>query len=165
MDGENVPEPFVAQSAQAKTYRQIHEAIRTAQQLRQGDLFDPSGMTWVRYNPGFLLRRFIQMAAKNVSMASRYGVIGVTAVCMYGQSVLWFMPLSGAMVTVTVGCLVEKSCVRDGRLDQRVHLCLTVTFNHDIVDRAPAAQFLKCFSIIMTSGELLREAISASGAC
>jgi pyruvate/2-oxoglutarate dehydrogenase complex dihydrolipoamide acyltransferase (E2) component len=31
LDGENVPEPLGIQSAQAKTYRQIHEEICTAQ--------------------------------------------------------------------------------------------------------------------------------------
>lgn len=43
LDGENVPEPFGIQSAQAKTYRQIHAEIRAAQQRRQGDLGDLRG--------------------------------------------------------------------------------------------------------------------------
>lgn len=120
-------------------------------------------MTWVRFIPDFLLRAFIKIAAKNVSMASRYGVIGVTAVGMYGQGALWFVPLSGATVTVTVGSIVERPCIQDGQLGNREHLCLTVTFNHDIVDGAPAARFLKCFSGILASGTLLRDALSAAG--
>jgi len=45
--------------------------------------------------------------------------------------------------------------VKDGQIETREHLCLTVTFNHDIVDGAPAARFLKRFSELLMTGELL----------
>jgi pyruvate/2-oxoglutarate dehydrogenase complex dihydrolipoamide acyltransferase (E2) component len=50
----------------------------------------------------------------------------------------------------------------DGRIEPREHLCLTLTFNHDIVDGAPAARFAKTFGEMLKSGDLLREAICAT---
>ena len=88
----------------------------------------------------------------------RYGAIGVTAVGMFGprNQATWLIPLvGGATVGVAVGGIVRRPCVHDGQLESREHLCLTITFNHDIVDGAPAARFVKRFSELLMSGDLL----------
>jgi pyruvate/2-oxoglutarate dehydrogenase complex dihydrolipoamide acyltransferase (E2) component len=87
----------------------------------------------------------------------RYGAIGVTAVGMFGakNQSMWFIPLSAATVAVTVGGIVSRPCVQDGRLETKDYLCLTISFNHDIVDGAPAARFIKRFSELLMIGELL----------
>lgn len=77
-------------------------------------------------------------------------------VCFNKNQALWLIPLvGGATVAVAVGGIVERPCVKDGQIETREHLCLTVTFNHDIVDGAPAARFLKRFSELLMTGELL----------
>jgi pyruvate/2-oxoglutarate dehydrogenase complex dihydrolipoamide acyltransferase (E2) component len=69
---------------------------------------------------------------------------------------LWAIPLvGGATVGVAVGGIVERPRVNNGQLETREHLCLTISFNHDIVDGAPAARFVKRFSELLMSGELL----------
>ncbi len=118
-------------------------------------------MTWVRFIPGFLLRTFIRLASRSINMMERYGVVGVTAVGMFGSGAMSLIPLAGgATVTVTVGSIVERPALIDGRLEAREHLCLTVSFNHDIVDGAPAARFLKSFSEILKNGEPIRATIA-----
>jgi pyruvate/2-oxoglutarate dehydrogenase complex dihydrolipoamide acyltransferase (E2) component len=63
---------------------------------------------------------------------------------------------------VAVGGIVERPCVSTGQIEAREHLCLSIAFNHDIVDGAPAARFVKRFSELLMSGELLaNEADSA----
>ncbi len=62
-----------------------------------------------------------------------YGTARVTAVGMFGNKALWFVPLGGATVLVTVGSIVERLMMKDGRPEMCEHLCLTVSFNHDIV--------------------------------
>jgi pyruvate/2-oxoglutarate dehydrogenase complex dihydrolipoamide acyltransferase (E2) component len=155
IDGEKVPEPFGVRSAQVKTWRQIHDEIRAAQQRRSAALGDLSDIRWLHLIPGFLLRTFIRAASRSVRMMRRYGAIGVTAVGMFGEGALWFVPLSGATVTVTVGSIVGRPVAADGGIESREHLCLTVSFNHDIVDGAPAARFLKTFGEALKSGRLL----------
>jgi pyruvate/2-oxoglutarate dehydrogenase complex dihydrolipoamide acyltransferase (E2) component len=165
IDGEMVPEPFGIRAAQTKTYRQIHDEIRAAQAHHGDGLGGLSGMTWLRFIPGFLFRIFIRLASQNIRMMERYGTVGITSFGMFGNKnqAAWGIPLAGgATVAVAVGGIVERPCVRDGRLETREHLCLTVTFNHDIVDGAPAARFLKRFSELLKSGELIRDEIGMS---
>ena len=155
--GEKVPEPFGIRAAQTKAYRQIHDEIRAAQRHGEDGLGGLSGTRWIRFIPGSLLRMFIQAASHSIHMMDRFGAVGVTAVGMFGNEALWFIPLSGATVVVTVGGIVERPSASGGRIETREHLCLTVTFNHDIVDGAPAGRFLKRFSELLTSSELLRD--------
>lgn len=164
IDGEMVPEPFGIRAAQTKTYRQIHDEIRAAQAHRGDGLGGLSGMTWLRFIPSFLLRTFIRLASRSIRMMEKYGTISITAFGMFGDQnqAAWGIPLvGGATVAVAVGGIVQRPCVSDGQLETREHLCLTVTFNHDIVDGAPAARFLKRFSELLKDGELLRDEIAS----
>jgi len=157
IDGENAPEPIGICAAQSKTYRQIHNEIRAAQRSRGGQYGSLSGMEWIRFIPSFLLRTFIRAASHSVSMIKRYGAVSVTAVGMFGKDALWFVPVGGATVLVTVGSIVERPKLIDGHLESREHLCLTVSFDHDIVDGAPAARFVKRLSELISSGEALSD--------
>lgn len=160
IDGEIVPENLGIRAAQTKTYRQIHEEIRAAQDHTGDGLGGLTGLTWLKFIPGFLFRMFVRIASKNIGMMKRYGAVGVTAVGMFGMKnqALWVVPIvGGATVGVAVGGIVERPCVIDGQIESREHLCLTITFNHDIVDGAPAARFIKRFSTLLKSGELFRE--------
>lgn len=158
IDGEAMPENLGIQAAQTKTHHQIHNEVRSAQQHADDGLGGLSGTTWVRFIPSFLFRVFIRLASRSIRMMQRYGAVGVTAVGMFGNKnqALWLLPLvGGATVGVAVGGIVERPYIDHERLENREYLCLTVTFNHDIVDGAPAARFLKRFSQLLTSGELL----------
>ncbi len=160
LDGEKVPEPVGIQAAQRKTYRQIHDQIRLAQR-REGDrLGSLSGSEWIRFIPSFLFRAFIRAASRSVRMAKRYGVVSVTAVGMFGSDALWFVPLGGATVLVTVGSIVKRPKLMDGRLEEREQLCLTISFDHEIVDGAPAARFVKKFTALIASGAVLHECVA-----
>jgi len=164
LDGEMVPENMGIQAAQTKTLRDVHEEIRAAQEHVDDGLGGLSGTTWIRFIPSFLFRIFIRLASKNLGMMKRYGAVGVTAVGMFGpkNQALWLLPLvGGATVGVAVGGIVERPCVCDGQLETHDHLCLTVTFNHDLVDGAPAARFLKRFSELLMNGERLRAELDA----
>jgi len=158
INGEIVPENLGIRAAQTKSYRQIHEEIRTAQEHAGDGLGGLSGATWIRFIPGFLFRLFVKIASKNISMMERYGAVGVTAVGMFGKKnqALWVVPIvGGATVGVAVGGIVERPCINEGQLESHEHLCLTITFNHDIIDGAPAARFVKHFSELLESGELI----------
>jgi pyruvate/2-oxoglutarate dehydrogenase complex dihydrolipoamide acyltransferase (E2) component len=158
INGEIVPENLGIRAAQSKTYWQIHQEIRAAQDHAGNGLGDLAGITWLRFIPRFLFRMFVKIASKSTRMMGRYGAVGVTAVGMFGKEnqALWLIPIvGGATVAVAVGGIVERPCIRDGELESREHLCLTLTFNHDIVDGAPAARFVKRFSELLVSGELL----------
>jgi pyruvate/2-oxoglutarate dehydrogenase complex dihydrolipoamide acyltransferase (E2) component len=157
IEGERIPEPVGIRAAQSKSFRQIHEEIRAHQHQAASPLGGLSGMEWTRFIPGFLLRTFIRLASRSIRMMARYGAVSVTAVGMFGSGALWFVPLGGATVLVTVGGIVERPVLREGRLEAHEHLCLTVSFDHAIVDGAPAARFVSRLSELIRDGQALQE--------
>jgi pyruvate/2-oxoglutarate dehydrogenase complex dihydrolipoamide acyltransferase (E2) component len=49
--------------------------------------------------------------------------------------------------------------VNNTQVENREYLCLTVSFDHDIVDGAPAARFIQRFKDLVESGSGLFEEI------
>jgi pyruvate/2-oxoglutarate dehydrogenase complex dihydrolipoamide acyltransferase (E2) component len=124
--------------------------------MQQSDsLGSLSGQTWISLIPGFLLRRFIRIADKNIYMAKKYGKIAVTAVGMYSKDPVWFIPHGTATVLVTVGSINKKVVEIANQFVCHEHLCLTVSFDHNIVDGAPASRFMNQFIETIKSGKLL----------
>lgn len=159
IEGEAVPEPFGIHGVDRKTFRQVHDEIRAAQSPSDRRLGGLSGAVWVHFIPSSLFRVFIRMAARSVTMAKRYGVVSVTAVGMFGSGPLWLVPLSASTVAVAVGGIVERPVLQaDGTVQAREHLCLTLSFDHDIVDGAPAARFTDRLCKLLARGQVLREA-------
>lgn len=159
IDGEKVPEPHPIRAAQRKSYREIHDEIRAAQRHTSNRLGTLSGSPWyLLLLPEILARLFVRVAARSVGMAKRYGVVAVTAIGMFGGGAAWAIPLTAATVTITVGGIMQRPVLVDGALEAREHLCLTFSFNHDLVDGAPAARFMKRLGEILASGEVVREA-------
>ncbi|MBN2612377.1 MAG: 2-oxo acid dehydrogenase subunit E2 [Bacteroidales bacterium] len=154
--GENVPEPIGIKNAQNKTYIQIHREIREAQKQQTDKLGSLSGQTWIKLIPGFLLRLFFRIADKNIHMAKKYGKIAVTAIGMFSKEPFWFIPHGTATVLITIGSIDKKVVEFDNKFVSREHLCLTVSFDHDIVDGAPASRFMNQLIETIKSGQLIQ---------
>jgi pyruvate/2-oxoglutarate dehydrogenase complex dihydrolipoamide acyltransferase (E2) component len=155
VDGENVPESIGIKETQKKTFRGISQEIREMQRKRKGRMGDLSGMTWIKFIPGFLLKSFIRIADKNIKMAKKYGKVAVTAVGMFNKGGVWFIPHGTATILLTVGGINEKIEIIDKKQIRREYLNLTVTFDHDIVDGAPAARFMKQLTDTISEGNIL----------
>lgn len=159
--GQSVPEPLAICAADKKRYRQIHDELRAAQRPSDAPLGSLSGMAWIlRLIPTFLFKAFMRAGSRSIGMAKRYGVVGVTAVGMFGPGPMWMVPLSSATVAVAVGSIVKRPVCCGGRLEEREHLCLTLSFDHDVIDGAPAARFTKQLSELLASGSVLRDELT-----
>ena len=156
LDGVKVPEPLGIQKVQDKSIKQIHDEIRAAQKNRGNEIGNLSNITWVKLIPGFLLRTFIKLADRNIKMAKRYGKLSVTAVGMFSESAAWFIPHGTATVLLTIGSISKKNIQSEkGESEFKEMLHITVSFDHEIIDGAPAARFMKRFVNILQSGDLL----------
>jgi pyruvate/2-oxoglutarate dehydrogenase complex dihydrolipoamide acyltransferase (E2) component len=160
--GENVPEPVGIQDANQKNYRQINDEIRAAQEKKVEHLGAATDIAWVRFIPVFLLKTFVRLAAKNIGMQMRYGVVAVTAIGMFGAESLWLVPLTNATVTTAIGSISKRPVLIDGNLEEHEFLSLTISFDHDIVDGAPAARFTRRFSELISSGTEISKIISGA---
>ena len=92
--------------------------------------------------PGPLRRTAIRLAATRPSVAATFGpAVGVTSLGMFTRGWGWAIPLAPLTVIVTVGGVVDRPVVRDGQIVARPMLPLTLSFDHAVIDGAPAARF------------------------
>jgi pyruvate/2-oxoglutarate dehydrogenase complex dihydrolipoamide acyltransferase (E2) component len=142
--GQPVVLQTVIRAANRKTVRQIHQEIRDLQTKELAATTWGARLRWYVLIPAFIRRGFFRIAARMPSTLKRFnGTVLVTSVGMYGKTAGWGIPLPGHTLTVTIGGIEEKPILRDGKFEAREHLCLTVSFDHDIVDGAPAARFIR----------------------
>jgi len=154
-EGELTPEPITLTQVQDLNYLDIHAKIRENQAAKIDQIGEQSGMKYIRYIPSFLLKYMIRLGSRSIKMAKRFGKVAVTSVGMFGDTASWFIPISSATVLVTVGGIKKSNEM--GKLTELLHL--TLSFNHDIIDGAPAARFTKRLIEIIESGQEIGKVI------
>lgn len=154
----------VIKGANHKSCLEIHKEIRSVQAKPA-----PSGRGmpgWFRSGmllPWPLSRLFsalitLAMRRDPTIAVSMGGTVAVTAVGMFaeGHSGWGIFPLNQSLGLV-VGSINWKPAVVNGRVEPREILNLTVTFDHDIVDGAPAVRFTQRLVELIESGYGLDE--------
>jgi pyruvate/2-oxoglutarate dehydrogenase complex dihydrolipoamide acyltransferase (E2) component len=76
----------------------------------------------------------------------------MTSVGMFGNGNGWAIPFGVHTLDIALGGIVEKPGVIDGCIEIRDYLCLTISFDHDIIDGAPAARFTTRLSELIAGG-------------
>jgi pyruvate/2-oxoglutarate dehydrogenase complex dihydrolipoamide acyltransferase (E2) component len=154
----------VIRGANHKTYREIHQEIRTAQTtpvpprgglpawFRSALLLPWPLCRLVTALLGWSMRRDPTIS---VSMA---GTVGVTAVGMFGKGHSgWGLEATRHSLDLIVGSTAWKPAVVEGRIEPREILNLTVVFDHNVIDGAPAARFTRRLVELIESGYSLDE--------
>lgn len=149
----------VIQGANRKTYQEIHEEIRAVQSEPAPP--DRGMPTWFRsvmllpWPLSRLTKAILTMVMRRdptvpVAMA---GTVGITSVGMFGGGHSgWGLTPSSQSLSLVVGGTAWKPVVVDGRVEPREMLNLTVAFNHDVIDGAPAARFARRLVELIESG-------------
>jgi len=82
-----------------------------------------------------------------------WGTVMLSAVGMFGEGAGWGIPLSPpTLCWITVGGIGRKAEDAGGQSVIREYLSLTVSFDHNLVDGAPAARFTQRFKELIASG-------------
>lgn len=148
VDGEPFPVVVVIRKVNEKSFREIHTEIRTAQTQTQDDYMtkrDRQSAVRLLSLPKFLRKWFFwRKIRKDPFFVKRImGTVDITAVGMFGKLSGWPIPFNvGHSVSFALGGITRKPGVIDDKIEIREYLCLTVQFDHDIVDGAPAARFI-----------------------
>ena len=61
-------------------------------------------------------------------------------------------PHTNLTLSITVGGIAQKPGVVDGRVEIREYLSMTISFDHDTVDGAPAARFTQRLKELIEGG-------------
>jgi pyruvate/2-oxoglutarate dehydrogenase complex dihydrolipoamide acyltransferase (E2) component len=89
---------------------------------------------------------------------SASGTVFVTAVGMFGKGHSgWGIATTPHSLGLVVGSMTWKPAVVEGRIEPRQILNLTVLFDHDVVDGAPATRFVRRLVELIESGYGLDE--------
>src|SRR6266566_5093067 len=163
MAGQKHIIPYIIRAANRKTVREIHHEIRAAQvQDVTKDLMRFQSLPTLLFKPYLWIFTWIgrthpQVWKKNV------GTVGITAVGMFGNGAGWGIPIPPpTTLMVTVGGIAEKPGVVNGTIAIREYLSLTISFDHDIIDGAPAARFAERLKELIESGYGLFDSTVAS---
>lgn len=166
IDGTRAPMIHVIRRANHKTFREIHQEIRTVQTR---PVPPNKGMPgWFRFFmllpwplPKLLGALSRVATSRDPTLLVRHsGTVGVTAVGMFGRgrSTGWGLTPPMQSLFLVVGGIALKPAVVDGQIEPREILNLTVAFDHDVVDGAPAARFVRRLVELIESGYGLAEA-------
>jgi len=159
-DGRKRVIPHWVRAANVRTLRDIHDEIRATQKAPEQT--KEYSVRWLGLLPTFAWNIFFWFIFKNPAWLKKsFGTVGMTSVGMFGKGSGWAIPFGVHTLDVALGGIAEKPGVVEGRIEIREYLCLTLSFDHDIIDGAPAARFTQRLKEIIESGYGLAELMPA----
>jgi pyruvate/2-oxoglutarate dehydrogenase complex dihydrolipoamide acyltransferase (E2) component len=159
--GENEVVAAIIRAANRKTVTGISREIQEEKQknVRDAEVFRLIHLYLAI--PAFIRRLvFIFLDRSPGQMKKRAGTIMVTSVPMVGVGAGWGLPIASHTLNITVGAVIKRPKEIEGKVVNREHICLTVSFDHDIVDGAPAARFIRQLTKLLESGQSMLDSQS-----
>jgi pyruvate/2-oxoglutarate dehydrogenase complex dihydrolipoamide acyltransferase (E2) component len=152
--------PHVVRAANRRSVREIHEEIRRVQAKPASSAQRSGALARLsRFVPGILRRLFFRALRRSPRWLKRTaGTTLVTSVGMFGPGAGWaigIVPLH--TLALAVGAVTPRPAVVDGRVEAREVLAVTASFDHDVVDGAPAARFARRLREIVERADVLEE--------
>jgi pyruvate/2-oxoglutarate dehydrogenase complex dihydrolipoamide acyltransferase (E2) component len=153
--GQKFVVPHIVRAANRKTFRELHDEIRAA---RRADVKNVLKRFRLLFLPPVLFRPFLWALGWIGRRRPRLwktivGTVEISAVGMFGTGTGWGIPPAPATtLMLTVGGTGEKPGVVDGHIAIREYLSLTISFDHDLIDGAPAARFTQRLKELIESG-------------
>jgi pyruvate/2-oxoglutarate dehydrogenase complex dihydrolipoamide acyltransferase (E2) component len=144
---------YIFRAANRKTFREIHQEIRAAQveemaKARMGS----KALQWLLFLPTFLFRFLYGRRGPHV-LKKYGGTVGTAAVGMFEEGSGWVIPIGHPQsLMMTVGGIGVKPGVVDGSIAIREYLSLTISFDHEMIDGAPAARFTRRLKEMIQGG-------------
>lgn len=163
IEGKRVPAGHIIRGANHKTFLEIHQEIRSVQ---TGPVPPSKGLPpWLRLSlmlpwpfPKLFSALINAVRRRDPTISVRLGgTVAVTAVGMFGKHSGWGVVPFPQSLGLVVGGIARKPGIVDDRVEPREMLSLTVVFDHDVVDGAPAARFVKRLIELIESGDGLIE--------
>ncbi len=154
--------PHLIHQAQARSVREISEEIRSIQ---------TSGHPWGKQERwialGTKMPRFVRLSYMRIYMLNPEafkrmgGTTTVSSIGMFGKRGGWGIGfLAYHTIGLLVGGIAAEPIEHQGTIALRECLHVTLSFDHDLVDGAPAARFAQTFSEIVESAQVLDDEIA-----
>ncbi|MCF8223717.1 MAG: 2-oxo acid dehydrogenase subunit E2 [Bacteroidales bacterium] len=155
VDGKNEVVAMIVRAANKKSIASISEEIRQEKNKHIDSAEVYRSIKLYLSVPAFIRRLVFRLLDRSPGqMKKRAGTVMVTSGNMVGRGAGWGLPIASHTLNITIGSIVDRLVNIEGSPEAREHLCLTISFDHDIVDGAPAARFTRQLKKIIESGIL-----------
>ena len=162
VDGKKTIRPHILRGVNKKGIRELHGEIRAFQMEHKSSQESRFIEAFVRL-PGFVRRLFLWALFKNPRLLKEYyGTVLVSSIGMFGTGGGWGIPAPNHTLQLTLGGISEKPGVVDRRIEIREYLSVTISFDHDIIDGAPAARLAQYLKDLIESGDGLLSATTGT---
>jgi pyruvate/2-oxoglutarate dehydrogenase complex dihydrolipoamide acyltransferase (E2) component len=154
----------VIRGANHKTFWEIHREIRSVQSNQVPTNAELA--SWFRsalllpWPLSGIFKALFRMIIRNdpTIVTSMAGTVGISSVGMFGKGHAgWGISAGSHVLDLVVGGTYRQLSEMDGRIEPRQVLSLTIIFDHDIIDGAPAARFTRKLVELIESGYGLDE--------
>jgi pyruvate/2-oxoglutarate dehydrogenase complex dihydrolipoamide acyltransferase (E2) component len=154
--------PHIIRAANSRSVYEISDEIRAIQSSPASSEQHGGLIALAPRLPRFVRLLFFWALKKNPYWFKQMeGTTVVTSVGMFGRGGGWgigFLPTH--TLGITVGGIAQKPGVHEGEIAIREYLNLTISFDHDLVDGAPAARFAKRFIALLEDAAVFEEGTS-----
>jgi pyruvate/2-oxoglutarate dehydrogenase complex dihydrolipoamide acyltransferase (E2) component len=157
IEGHKYPVVHVLRGINRRSATDIEAEIRQVQ--IQGLAGEHIKKNWGKFQiflslPAWLRRLFYHYALKNPHFQKKWlGTVAVTAVGMFGSGGGWGMGLSNHTLEIILGGISQKPRLIKGQPENRDIMDVTISVDHDIIDGAPGARFVKRLRQLVETGE------------
>ncbi len=151
---------YVVRAANQKTYSEIHEEIRAVQSSQVPTDTDKASWFMKAMQLPWPFSKVVRAVFRSVIsrnptiVTTLAGTVGVSSVGMFGKGHSgWGIATGTHVLDLIVGGTARKLVEVDGQIEARDMLSLTILFDHDVIDGAPAARFTRKLVELIEGGD------------
>jgi pyruvate/2-oxoglutarate dehydrogenase complex dihydrolipoamide acyltransferase (E2) component len=159
LQGQKVPIPLVIEKANEKSIETITMQIVDArnEKLTEKDIVLHKKTNQLEkiyfVLPGFIRRTVWRYLLRHPKLAfKKMGNVAFTAIGMIGKVNGWFIPASVHPICFGISSVMKKPVVIDDKIEIREMLNMTILIDHDVIDGAPMARFIRDLSLNIENG-------------
>ena len=164
INGHKVPVPLIIEKANERSIESITKQIDEA----KGAVFTDNDIVlqhkterierFYYHLPGFIRRLIWRCFLLHPRLVfPKMGNVAVTSIGTVGNTSGWFIPISVHPVCFGTGTITKKPVVADNKIEIREMLNMTVLLDHDVMDGAPMARFIRELSNNIRNGIFLQK--------
>ena len=147
--------PLTIREANKKAFIEIHEEIRKAQNENVSDTNQSLKLYLLspRFIEQLVMKLFWRRYFNNPFLRNKTGgTVMITAIGMFGNGIGWGLPIANHTLGITIGGVGKKPGIVNDEIHIKEYMSVTLSFDHDIIDGAPAARFTKYFKELIENG-------------
>lgn len=159
---ERVPRLHVIRKIHERSLTEIHDEIEAIRGRNKatGDIVLGEErivrrVMMIMSLPGFIRRPIWRRLLRDPFYVKKaMGTVGITSVGMFGNLRGWAVPIPSSQhaVSFALGGITKKPGIVKDHVEIREYLSMSVFFDHDVVDGAPAARFTQRLRELIESG-------------